>query len=80
MCLAIPGKILEIEGGEPEFLQGKVDFNGVRKHVNLAFLPDAKVGDYVLVHVGIALHRVDEAEAQRTFELLRELGQLDEIS
>ncbi|MBS1828850.1 MAG: HypC/HybG/HupF family hydrogenase formation chaperone [Acidobacteria bacterium] len=80
MCLAIPGRILEIEDAETEFRQGKVDFNGVRKQVNLAFLPDAKVGEYVLVHVGIALHKIDEAEAQRTFALLRELDELDEIS
>ena len=79
MCLAIPGRILEIEDDEPDFRQGKVDFNGVRKQVSLAFLPEAKVGDYVLVHVGMALQKVDEEEARRTFELLDQLDQLDEI-
>jgi hydrogenase expression/formation protein HypC len=79
MCLAIPGLILEIEGDDPGFRQGKIDFAGVRKSVNLGFLPEACVGDYVLVHAGIALQKIDEDEARRTFEMLRRMNELDEL-
>jgi hydrogenase expression/formation protein HypC len=73
MCLAIPGKVVAIDGADPAFRIGKVDFVGVRKDVNLAYTPEAKVGDYVLVHVGFALNIVDEAEAQRTLATLEEM-------
>jgi hydrogenase expression/formation protein HypC len=79
MCLAVPGKILEIEGDVPEFRTGKVDFAGVRKTVNLAFTPEAQVGDYVLVHVGVALNKVDEEEAHKIFETLKQLDELAEL-
>jgi hydrogenase expression/formation protein HypC len=78
MCLAIPGRIVETDGGE-EFRSGMVDFNGVKKQVSLALVPEAQVGDYVLVHVGVALNTVDEEEARRTFEILRQMEELDEI-
>ncbi|MBI1977792.1 MAG: HypC/HybG/HupF family hydrogenase formation chaperone [Candidatus Omnitrophica bacterium] len=79
MCLAIPGKIIEIgDRGDLE-RTGKVDFGGVTKEINLAYVPEAQVGDYVIVHVGFAISRVDEVEAQRTFEYLREMNELSEL-
>jgi len=80
MCLAVPGKILTIFEEENLGLRrGKVDFSGIRKEVCLAYTPEARVGDYVLVHVGFALSVVDEQEAQRVFEALRQLDQLEEL-
>jgi hydrogenase expression/formation protein HypC len=79
MCLAIPGKIVEIaEGAEPALRQAKVDFGGVKKEVSLAFTPEAAIGDYVLVHVGFALNVVDEAEAQAIFADLERMAELEE--
>jgi hydrogenase expression/formation protein HypC len=66
MCLAVPGKILSTTGDDPLMRSGKVSFGGVAKEVSLAYVPEAKVGDYVVVHVGFALSIVDEAEAQQT--------------
>ena len=66
MCLAIPGKITSISGDDPLMRTGKVDFGGILKEVSLAFVPEANVGDYVIVHVGFALSRVDEEEANRS--------------
>jgi hydrogenase expression/formation protein HypC len=77
MCLAIPGRLLDITV-ENDIRMGRVDFGGVAKRVCLEHVPDAVPGDYVLVHVGFALARIDEAEAERTFALLRELADLDE--
>ena len=74
MCLAIPGKIASISGDDPLMRTGKVDFGGILKEVSLAYVPEAKVGDYVIVHVGFALSRVDEDEAQKVFEYLRADG------
>ena len=79
MCLAIPGKITSVTGDEPLSRTGKVDFGGVQKDVNLAYVPEAKVGDYVIVHVGFAISRVDESEANTVFEYLREMGELLEL-
>ena len=80
MCLAVPGKILTIlEEANLGLRRGKVDFCGIRKEVCLDYTPDARVGDYVLVHVGFALTIVDEQEAQRVFEALRQLDQLEEL-
>jgi hydrogenase expression/formation protein HypC len=75
MCLGIPGRVTELrdEGG---LAMGKVDFGGVRKDACLAYLPDVKVGDYVIVHVGFAISRVDEDEAQKTLEILDGMGVL----
>jgi hydrogenase expression/formation protein HypC len=70
MCLAIPGRLETLDAGE-QFAVGVADFGGVRKQVCLAYVPDAKVGDYVLVHVGFAISTIDEAEALRTLEVLR---------
>ena len=77
MCLAVPGKIVSIfEDDPPEVRRGKVDFSGIQKEICLAFTPEAKLGDYVLVHVGFALSVVDEDEAQHIFETLNEMEEL----
>jgi hydrogenase expression/formation protein HypC len=78
MCLAVPGKIVSIEGDDPIFRSGKVSFGGIFKPVNLSCVPDARIGDYVLVHVGFAISVVDEEEAQKVFEYLRQMGDIAE--
>ena len=78
MCLAVPGKVLSIEGEDPAFRAGCVDFCGVRKTVNFAFTPEVRLGDFVLVHVGFAITRVDEEEAARTYQYLAQIGALKE--
>lgn len=78
MCLAVPGKIVSIEGEDPLLRSGRVDFSGVVKQVSLAYVPEARVGDYVLVHVGFAINIIDEAEARQVFAYLREMGDLAE--
>ena len=79
MCLAVPGKILSVEGDDPLLRCGRVDFNGAVKQINLAYVPEAKVGDYVLVHVGFAINTIDEEEANKVFQYLREMGDLAEL-
>jgi hydrogenase expression/formation protein HypC len=79
MCLGVPGKVLEIEENPLGMTMGSVSFGGVRKEVCLAYVPDARVGDYVIVHVGFAISRIDEDEARQVFEMLREMGELDEL-
>ena len=80
MCLAIPGQIVSIDAQLDEtFRQATVSFGGIMKDVNLSMVPEAQVGDYVLVHVGVALSIVDEEEANTTFEYLRQIGEIDEI-
>jgi hydrogenase expression/formation protein HypC len=74
MCLAVPGRIEAIEGEDPLERRGRVDFDGVRREVQLAFVPEAEPGDWVLVHVGLAITRIDEAEAER---LLADLASLE---
>jgi len=76
MCLAVPGRVLNLEGEDPAFRSGNVDFCGVRKKVNLAFTPEVQPGDFVLVHVGFAITRIDEEEARRTFQYLKQIGAL----
>ena len=77
MCLAVPGKVLTKENiGGIEV--GQVQFGGIVRQVSLGFVPEAEVGDYVMVHVGFAISRVDEAEAKRTYDLLEQLGALEE--
>jgi len=75
MCLAIPGKIVEIYE-EHELRMGKLDFGGTVRKCCLQCLPEAVVGDYALVHVGFAISLMDEAEAARTYQLLEEMGEL----
>jgi len=79
MCLAVPGKVLEITGDDPLLRSAKVSFAGVVKAVSLTCTPEAKVGDYVLVHVGLAISTVDAKEAAETFEYLKQMGELDGI-
>jgi hydrogenase expression/formation protein HypC len=78
MCLAVPGKILSIQGVDIERL-ARVSFGGIVKEVSLVYVPEAQVGEYVIVHVGFALSVVDEAEALQTFEYLKEMGELAEL-
>jgi hydrogenase expression/formation protein HypC len=78
MCLAIPGRVLEVSH-DGDVIMGKVEFGGVAKRVCLEHVPEVKPGEYVLVHVGFALSRIDEAEARRVFELLESLGALEEL-
>jgi hydrogenase expression/formation protein HypC len=79
MCLAIPGRITEIHKKlDDTFRMAKVDFDGVVREVSLAMLPEAGEGDYVLVHVGVALQIVDEKEAEETMKYLKQIGELDE--
>lgn len=81
MCLAIPGKILSISNQLDEtFRVGKVSFGGITKEVNLCMVPEAKLDDYVLVHVGVAISIIDEAEAQVTFDYLKQIGEVDELN
>jgi len=79
MCLAIPGKIESIEEGDPLTRKGRVNFGGIVKEAWLAYVPEVQVGDYVIVHVGFAISRVNEDEARRTFEYLEQMGELDEL-
>lgn len=74
MCLAIPGEIVEILGDDPLTRMARVSFGGVVREASLAYVPEAKPGDYVLVHAGFALQTVDEEEARRTLELFGQLG------
>ena len=80
MCLAVPGKIISIEEADAVFRNGRVDFAGIVKNVNLSYVPEAKIGDYVVVHVGFALSVVDEEEARKVFDYLREMGELTELT
>ena len=79
MCLAIPGRIITIIDDGPLTRRGRVDFSGIVREVNLAFVPEAEVGDYVIVHVGVALSVVDQREAERVFEYLREIDDIREL-
>lgn len=79
MCLAVPGKLLEITDDDPLKRSGKVSFGGIVKEVSLALVPEARVGDYVNVHVGFALSVLDEEEAGEVFEYLRQIDQLKDL-
>ena len=79
MCLAVPGRVIEIiYDDDIAFRRGRVDFGGIRKEVNLAYVPEAEIGKYVLVHVGFAISVIDEVEARRVFQYLEEIGGLKE--
>lgn len=73
MCLAVPGKILEMTEGDPMMRTGRVDFGGVIREVSLAYVPEAQTGDYVIVHVGFALSVLDEVEAKKTLACFSEM-------
>jgi hydrogenase expression/formation protein HypC len=80
MCLAIPGKIVSITSQLDEtFRRGNVSFGGIIKEVNLCMLPEAGIGDYVLVHVGVAISLIDEEEAEKTFSYLQQIGEVEEL-
>jgi hydrogenase expression/formation protein HypC len=80
MCLSIPGKLIEITAQLDEtFRTGRVSFDGVIKEVSLTLVPEAKVNDYVMVHVGAAISVVDEEEAKKTFEILKQLDELQDL-
>jgi hydrogenase expression/formation protein HypC len=79
MCLAVPGKIENISGDDPLSRKGKVNFGGILKEVSLAYVPEAQIGDYVIVHAGFAISKVDEEEAAKVFEYLKEMGELAEL-
>ncbi|MHA2621453.1 MAG: HypC/HybG/HupF family hydrogenase formation chaperone [bacterium JZ-2024 1] len=79
MCLAIPGKIESITESGEFCRTGKVNFGGISKEVNLAYTPEARVGDYVIVHVGFAISVLNEEEAMQVFEYLREMGEVEDL-
>jgi hydrogenase expression/formation protein HypC len=79
MCLAIPGKVVSISGDEPLTRMGRIDFSGIVKQASLAYVPEVSIGDYVIVHAGFALSKVDEAEAQKVFEYLKRMDELQEL-
>jgi hydrogenase expression/formation protein HypC len=80
MCLSIPGKLVEITAELDDIFRiGKVSFDGIFKEVSLTLVPEAKIGDYVLVHVGAAISTIDEEEAKKTFDLLKQLDELHEL-
>jgi hydrogenase expression/formation protein HypC len=80
MCLAIPGKLVEITEGADGVRMGKANFGGIVKQICLEYTPEVKMGDYVLVHVGFALSKVDEDVAARTYKLLEEMEQLGDVA
>jgi hydrogenase expression/formation protein HypC len=79
MCLAIPGKLIEIVSDAQGVKMGRANFGGIVKQVCLEYTPEVQTGDYVLVHVGFALSKVNEEEAARTYQLLDEMKQLGEL-
>jgi hydrogenase expression/formation protein HypC len=79
MCLAIPGKVTSVMGADPLWRTGKVDFGGIVKEVSLAYVPEVKIGEYVIVHVGFALSRLDEIEAKKVFQYLKEMDELTDL-
>ena len=79
MCLGVPGRIEQITETDPVFRSGKVSFGGIRKDISLAYVPNAKVGDYVIVHVGFAISQVDEEEAEQVFEYLKKFDELADL-
>ncbi len=78
MCLGVPGQILSLEGADPVHRMARVRFGGIVKEVSLAYVPDARVGDFVIVHVGFAISRVDEQEAGQIFQYLKQIDELRE--
>jgi len=79
MCLAIPGKVETISGDDPITRMGRVNFGGVIREASLAYVPKAQIGDYVIVHAGFALSKVDEEEAHKVFEYLEQMEELGEL-
>jgi hydrogenase expression/formation protein HypC len=79
MCLGVPGKIVSLEPNALGMTMGKVNFGGIMKEVCMAYVPDAEVGEYVVVHVGFAIAKIHEAEAAEVFDYLRSINELDEL-
>ena len=79
MCLGVPGKVITIQENPLGMTMGRVSFGGITKDVCMAYVPEVEVGDYVVVHVGFAISVIDEAEARRTLEFLKEMDDLDEL-
>lgn len=78
MCLAVPGKIISVQKSDHNQITGKVSFSGIIKDVDLSCVPDSKPGDFVIVHVGFALNKINEDEALKSLQLIKELGELKE--
>ena len=79
MCLGVPGRIVSLEPNALGMTMGRVNFGGITKEVCMAYVPDAEVGEYVVVHVGFAIAKIDEKEAEEVFEYLRSINELDEL-
>jgi hydrogenase expression/formation protein HypC len=79
LCLAVPGKIISLSATEPLLRDGRVRFGGIVKEVNLTYVPEAQIGDYVLVHVGFAISTLDETEAQQVFDYLQQMDELSDL-
>jgi len=79
MCLGVPGKVVEIQENPAGMTMGKVNFAGITKEVCLAYVPDVQIGEYVIVHVGFAISKVDEEEAMQVFEYLKQMDELAEL-
>lgn len=79
MCLAVPGEVLTVTEAGPLKRSGRVSFGGIVKEVSLAYVPEARVGDYVIVHVGFALSVVDRGEAEKIFKYLHQMEELGEL-
>jgi hydrogenase expression/formation protein HypC len=79
MCLGVPGKIVRIEPNPTGMTMGTVSFGGIKKEVCLAYVPEARVGDYVIVHVGFAISSIDEQEAREVFETLHAMSELSDL-
>lgn len=79
MCLGVPGKVVAVDRSDLGLIQGKVEFGGIQRQVNLTFTPEVEPGDWVVVHVGFAISKIDEHEAQETFRYLEELGEVADL-
>ncbi len=80
MCLGIPGKVVSIEGDDPLYRMGKIDFGGIIKEISVAYVPEVEIGQYVVVHAGFAISVIDEDEANQIFEYLKEMGEMAELT
>ena len=79
MCLGVPGKVVHKKENELGMTMGTVSFGGIKKEVCLAYVPDVEIGEYVIVHVGFAISKIDEKEAQQVFEVLKQMGDLEDL-
>ncbi len=80
MCLGIPGKVVSIEGDDPLYKMGKIDFGGIIKEISVAYVPEVEIGQYVVVHAGFAISVIDEDEANQIFEYLKEMGEMADLA